>query len=136
MYNAITVREKKIHLQFQNKLTNLMTYAFMEVRQLGSAIAKLWRKNCRTIAFAFSMYKAINRTGVNITEFYRKNDTLTITYILGNRQPLKYEELLELQKIIEPEQNIVPGVTDKYPIPVGYHGDYSLFIRIPAWLAE
>lgn len=133
MYNAITVRKEKPRLQFLNKLSNLMTYAFMEARQLGFAIFKLLRKNCRTIAFAFSMYRAINNTGVTITEFYRKNDTLTITYILGQRQPLKYVELLELQKVIEPNHT---DVTNKYPIPIGYHGEYSLFIRIPAWLAE
>ena len=75
--------------------------------------------------FSAPLYKKIKELGMTVTGFCHKNNQVVFTYTAKGRRPFDYTELLQLQRLINPKDDT------NYPIPVGYYGEYSLYIPLP-----
>lgn len=104
-----------------------------KVQQNSKALKSFANSKIRTIKLGFALKKKICQMGMTMTAFYREKDKIILAYKNIGRRPFGYLELLELQRIIEPEQEIIPGQTTVYPIPFGNGGEYTLYIEIPNW---
>ena len=61
--------------------------------------------------------------GMENIGFSIDRNVVAIKYVAHNRSTLNYDELLQLKQIINPD-------SVKYPIPIGYFGEYTFYVRI------
>ena len=67
----------------------------------------------------------IKRFGMENVKFTVEKHTASIHYLARRRCALNYDELLVLKRILNP-------AAENHPIPVGFHGEYSIYIRFTA----
>ncbi len=64
----------------------------------------------------------IKRFGMENVKFTVEKDVASIHYFARKRCSMHYEELQQLKRIINP-------AAEDYPIPMGYYGEYTIYIR-------
>lgn len=67
----------------------------------------------------------IKAFGMDEVSFTLDKNVVSIHYLAKRRCTLQYDELIQLKNIINPE-------AESYPIPLGYYGEYTFYVRIPA----
>ena len=69
-----------------------------------------------------AMRDHLESLGVNDVTYTINGSTLSFTYKTDKRSLLNYDELCQLKEILK---------MDKYPIPMGYYGEYTIYIYLP-----